>query len=972
MSCRIKKISTDIVIANSGDAILLCVLLNATAIFMRKHIDKMEWENGMSTGERYNVGIVEMMRNNNIAVGQVKMDGYNTYFMLDYFDLLFYRDLVGNEKIYRKFWNIKQNQEDKDLNYKVAYKTLSLYVKSGEVQKDVFKVQTSEGTLSARPFLGVIQINFVHYLYRNNVCAEKLFPVCEQKIKEALQQNISKKDTCYQLYRSSTSGDFCLAVKSASVEEIYKISTLINNFVVYYEQESYKFNTYTNVGIECFVDEEGQFFSFRKDTVDKNKDCKFAVRITTYHEFAKRIFSKIEKSKDIEVTVEPMDGLFGRYDFLLYFSMDEFAQIYDILCESKIIGTREKASDPRDDEGKTLIQLFRAGVKEGKIRVINERVLVPLSNTMFDLKDVDINYEQFADREKKLLDNVEDINKALKEKIKQLQEMEHLFVEERRCFIDISRELWEVISTYVPQGMEDDSHVNWQILVNDLKAAFEAIEQWKKTYEKCEDTVEQKEMRGFFLDNLRLITDAVNQYYKFLQNVNSQTWQSPLYEIQTQLDAEKMMIAYREFLYQYLCYYKESYSTPEDYRPIFYPIVYPDMSIESVCVNAAFLNEMDLYTRLLICRVPSFEYYGRVFDMIPWILHEASHHVRVMSRQDRNNYLIDVTLRAVFSQAIYKLLNQYSNDYGYHALGILEHEVLECITKAAADRFRAFCEKKTPDLSKTGINYLETELIDFLNIIFSHKIYRMNDTEDARNIKAIQSALLRFLASQGQLELDELDIADLVQQCDKNEDKLSELLKIIHDAYYFRMTGEKADEESWRMLRRDSSCLERELDENREKLRKRNVSETQLQDYCFSMRELNRLYVAWYKRNKENDGDSETKDCLWRNCIYQIREIIQKGFDDHKGFTELYRIFNMIFGSGEYIDDADVERVGTEFDILLQEEVYRLVDREISIYGESYADLFMVAALGLDAFGYCRQMFQTVSEVAKEDNTKWS
>lgn len=925
----------------------------------------------MSTGEKYSTGIVEMIRNNNIAIGKSKMDGYNTYFMLDYFDLLFHRELHGKDKIYRKFWNIKQNKEDKELNYKAAYKTLSLYAPSDKVKENFFEVHAEAGTLSARPFLGIIQINFVHYLYTKSVCVEELFRSCEQEIMEALHQNISQADTCYQMYRSSTSGDFCLAVKSANVEEIYKISTLINNFVVHYGKESYKFNTYTNVGIECFMDDNGRFFSFRKDTVEKNSCCKFAVRITTYHEFAERIFGRIDTSKEIQVTVEPMDGLFGRYDFLLYLSMEEFAQIYDTLCASKIIGCKENVA-PGDDEGITLIQLFRAGIREGKIKIINERVLVPLSGALFDLKDVDINSGQFKDKENTLLGNVRNSNKALKEKMKQLQKMEYLFVEERRCFIDITRELWEVISTYVPQGMDDDSHVNWQILVNDLRAAFEAIEQWKNSYEKCMDPIEQKEMRGVFLDDLRLITDAVNQYYKFLQNVNSQTWQSPLYEIQTQLDAEKMMIAYRDFLYEYLCHYKENYSTPGDRRPVFYPIVYPDMSTENVCVSAPFSNEMGLYRRLLICRVPSFEYYGRVFDMLPWILHEASHHVRALKREDRNKYLIDVTVEAVFSQAVYKLLNQYSNDYGYHALGILENEVLECITKAASERFRAFCHDREIDLSKTGINYLEMELIEFMNTLFTHKIYHMDEGEDTRNIKAIQKALLQFLASQGQLESKGNAVIDLVQQCSDNEDKLSAVLKLIYDTCYFQISGEKPEENSWEMLKRDSGCFEKELAETQEELKKRNVSAAQLQDYCFSTRELNRLYVAWYKRQKRNDNSKKAKDDLWRSCIVQIRNTVRKGFEANKGFTELYRIFNMIFGSGEFVSDTDIERVGREFDILLQEEVHTLVEREGCIYGESYADIFMTATLGLDAFGYCRQMFQTASETAKEDSTKWT
>ena len=91
-----------------------------------------------------------------------------------------------------------------------------------------------------------------------------------------------------------------------------------------------------------------------------------------------------------------------------------------------------------------------------------------------------------------------------------------------------------------------------------------------------------------FLNDLRLIIDAIDQYYKFLQNVNAQTRQSPLYEIQTQLDAEKMMIAYREFLYEYFYHYRESYKGTGDERPMLYPIVYPTMLTDVACAMKVF------------------------------------------------------------------------------------------------------------------------------------------------------------------------------------------------------------------------------------------------------------------------------------------------------------------------------------------------------------------------------------------------
>lgn len=69
---------------------------------------------------RYSVDIIKMIRNNNIATGKDSLSGYDTYFMLDYFDLLFHQTLTGESKLYREFWNIRDSYEKKTLNYKAA------------------------------------------------------------------------------------------------------------------------------------------------------------------------------------------------------------------------------------------------------------------------------------------------------------------------------------------------------------------------------------------------------------------------------------------------------------------------------------------------------------------------------------------------------------------------------------------------------------------------------------------------------------------------------------------------------------------------------------------------------------------------------------------------------------------------------------------------------------------------------------
>ncbi|MBD5552283.1 MAG: hypothetical protein HDQ96_14100 [Lachnospiraceae bacterium] len=930
-----------------------------------------------SNNEKLSVDIVKMIRNNNIVIGKDGMANYDTYFMLDYFDLLFHRNLDKDEKIYREFWNIGDDQKSKTYSYKAAYKTLSLYADKGAIDEEFYKVAVDKEKvcLSSRPFLGIVQVNLVYSEYDKEPEAKDILPECEEQISKWLKKNgfLGEGEVCYQMHKSSTSGDFCLAVKSACIRDIYKISSLINNFGFKYQEEYYKFSTYTNIGIECFKDDKDYFYTFQKETVEKNSKCKFALRITTSNAFAKILFQNSIENGDIRVALEPMEGLFGRYDFLILLSMEEFSKLYAVLCESKIIGDKS-ASFSKIGDG--FLDSFQKGVVSGDIEIINERVLVSLEDEIFEPAGEDSSCAENG--KDKLKKTVEDESKRLREKVEEFQQMISWFVEERRAFIDVSRELGEVISTYIPQGVENDSHVNWWILTSDLDVVFQGIGMWREFYKNERDPAEQKAMRGQFIEELRLVVEALNQYYRFLQNVNAQTWQAPLYEIQTQLDAEKMMIAYREFLYQYLQRYKKHYDKSKDKRPMRYPIVYPDLSAERVHAMVAFQNERNLYRQLFVCKVPSFEYYGRMFDLIPWSLHEASHCIRVLSRKKRNEYLVKTVFLEIFSQAFYKLLNANSNDYGYYELGELENEVLGCIVRSAVCKFGAFCSDRGEKADELALNQLHTELLDFLCIVFEQNIDQLEKEEDAANVEEIQKALLRYLGKLGLLDEEKpkngkQNWKNLIELSVENADALFSVLKEIYNAFYRQTTGEEPKKNEWEIVRLTGAYFEEELKKINRGLEKKGIGKEKIRDYCFNMRELNRLYGAWSKRRKGEDN-KEIRDGLWCGCISEIQDKVENGFLNNQGFPELYRILNTIFydeGAGGK-DTAAAERIGKEFDRLLQEEVDILTEREVTLYRESIADIFMAEALGLNAFGYCRHMFQTASDASIENNVDWA
>lgn len=491
----------------------------------------------------YEVDFVKMIRNNNIAdEGVMEENKADLYFMLDYFDLLFHKSLKGDEKVYRKYWHIESDISKGALAYKASYKTLSLYAAEGNNLDRLWK--SGDDELSDCPFLGVIQINIVYYIYKSELQVEKTLTHLENEISHKICA-IFKEDPQmhYYLYRSSTSSDFCMILKSNKIEDIFKASMAINNMVVFDGDNKFNFNTYTNIGIECVQGNKGNFCTFSENIIQANRNCQFALRFTAPSKIANQRYKKSDEIKE-RYLVEHMDGLFGRYDFLVRLNMEEFAQIYPVLCKSKVIGNKEGIL--QDKNKSSFVDLLREGIETGEIQIINERVLVPLAEVGFEISEKEKNkgYAALKEDENALKEIVRAAGEKLRNSMNEFEKLRGEFIEERRAFIDICRELREIINTYVPQGMDHDSNVNCQILVSDLQVVFQNIKDWKVFYEKQEDSNVKKLEREHFLSDLRVAVEAINQYYKFLQNVNAQTWQSPIYEIQTQLDSEKMMIAY--------------------------------------------------------------------------------------------------------------------------------------------------------------------------------------------------------------------------------------------------------------------------------------------------------------------------------------------------------------------------------------------------------------------------------------------
>ena len=705
------------------------------------------------------------------------LDGKETnidaFFMLDYFNLLLHKRLEEDDKQYSKFLGIDENFT-MVRNDSISDKLLSLYTVEEKEHKpeDVFGCLNAEEdapNLSDTPFLGLIQIMinpkyYKHCGYKKGINFQDQFLMnCEQMIHDQINIKFDHTMDKYTLFRALTSGNFYLVMRSSSMENIYKISYIIDRMAYQHEgksKKSYKvFSTRTHIGIEFSKDAMGNYRTFSEKTMILCKEDRFAIRLSCCNSFQSKL---LENAQGFDIK-----GVFGKYDFLLKVTMREFAEVYPYLCKhffdiqkSNNIPENEKTIGDRNNK-----ELLILGLEKGYLKVIHENALVYLNADYYEKSICEIELPR----------NGKKIIKELLISCRFLEKMEQCFTTGRRSFLDSVRAIQEMIIMYSSLRLEADTYINWNLLCNYLTILNKTV----KVYAR--DLLKHKEDTGYqqcFVMDLKSCANAIHQYIKFLQSINQQTDQAPQYEILTRVDSEMLLVAYMEYMNQFMKRYYLYYQDVEDFdkRPRICPIIYPDVNCSGVEVELPFSdNSIDMNSgksalkKLMICRVPSFEYFGRFYNLLPLITHEMSHHIRILPRKIRNEHLLKTIFHAVTIQLVHiwlvlndedsityrygllekELADQLSNDfYSHFALlndlekdNILNYSHMDDLIKLVVGYFNRFYDQKNEFL-ESEVNFKKSykEKLDSIAKMLLYFLYRY-DLDQEEMIKMVQELL---------------------------------------------------------------------------------------------------------------------------------------------------------------------------------------------------------------------------------------
>ena len=879
--------------------------------------------------------------------------------MFDYFDILYYRELKGEEKHYMNYFSLG-DPFGNDKDYKVSYKSLGLYQDWKKVAKtaDPFLAKGNQ-KLSDKPFLGIVQISLCKESF-NGIYSEESFAELHGRVGEFLEyceytiekvaENTSK-DSCKCLYRSTNTGDFCLVLRTGHVEEIYQTALELNRYDSGCGQEGrfrVKFCTYTSVGLECVVGIDGRYCTLNEEFIKENKELKVALRFSASSSLVEKL-NGLKQAQECEGTYTVKKGVFGRYDYLLHVSIREFAEIYPILCEKKL-GKPDVAA-----EAETPLQKI---ISDDSVKNINERILVSLGSVKEKVGKSG-NRAKSKDREYE----IDSQNKKLYKKIIQLRDEANHFSEEYRTFCDLFRGTKELYKAFSSIGIEEDAYINWLIFYRDMEILCNNLNRWierVKAGEKSDSPAENRKWRISTLKNWRNDIQAINEYTQLVQNVNYQNYQSPIYEIQTQSDTEKLLVAYREVMEVYFdAYWKRD---PKQKEHI-HPIIYPDLSRNNVEVTASFLpiEGVSGCERMVVCTVPSFEYFGRLYDLLPWIMHESSHHVRVLERKVRNQFVIQYDMRYIFRQVVADILKELSDDKFYGGLGTAEDILVDSFMMALEEEYPT---DKLETYNFEGlVRELERRLKDLFHMERHGALFgRPIDTDGI--YQGTCNALLNEYRSFGEVGVELYSAFEKLYKKSGGMRLAEELVEKILEAYWGELARLEGMPDAPYIKLEDFMLPQRVLEERLVELWKNGKEKPfahELMEYSYSVKKLFRVYCTLKELS-----EGEPKEDGFRKIF------LEKVFMYYEGQIEGHV-------DGEILKDPSVtyvlRRLGlqnkkrNEF-VGVMEEMFRQVDGgriwdchklRIGTYREACADLFMAISLNMTAFGYCSQVFHTIS-----------
>lgn len=443
----------------------------------------------------------------------------------------------------------------------------------------------------------------------------------------------------WRIYQLLTVGDLAVVIRAKKVHAAYDICTMVRSLCVSVKsgEQTLKeaaFFSYSICGI-VDGDEHGESGKWREYLEPQDQ---VSLRIKYTYTFRRRFE---ENSGLKQKLLANGKHLIGRYDHQMSLTPDEFQKIYPLLKWYKL-----KSEEIRSDvwEGcdysektKILAEMMRGG----HISYINEQLLLNYE------KDVNLDGEQDEEwgvlcetgvKWSTLYERNDEKIEAIGERVEKLEGKMETYYQSARNLKEYLRLLGRLNRVF----HEINKLKELRISVANALIQYETLIVSFENYVGPIPGGKEKFYADIIEENLQYGIRALEIFTRYIRNVNLQSFQTPNYDLQTNMSIEKILLAYSQFLKPYVL--ERGEGRPCEMAADFQPLIVPSMGVRDLSVAVVFGNDIrsdkaESNRKLMVVYSPTFSFLCETCFQLSAVFHEMAHQFRYEDRGERNQCL---------------------------------------------------------------------------------------------------------------------------------------------------------------------------------------------------------------------------------------------------------------------------------------------------------------------------------------------
>lgn len=922
------------------------------------------------------------------------------YFVTDYFDGIEVEKLNPEETTFSECMGIKQQANEKK---GVSHQRYCLYseIETKTEKEDIFRM------CEEYPILTVIQLFINPDVYQaekfedeQELSAENWMNKLENCIFAWTDSSNLSKEIKWKIYQLVSAGDLAIIVRSKKVHAAYDLCSLVRSIRLVIdnkEQEEAAFYSYSI----CGVLDHNQPDTRAENCVEWKNYLEEGDQVVIRIQYAQTFRQQSEENSDLKKEVlQNGSHLFGRYDHQIFCNPEEFQELYPYLKKYKF-GPINISEDGIEKISSPKVRMLLEMMKKEYISYANERLLLNYSQDPL-LEGTGIPAEKWRlqfdgaweflyTRNSNKIEEIREKVEKLEEKISPYYQSARNLKEYIRLSGRLCRILYEINKLQELRISVTNLLAQYKDMIDSLMGILDEIDSdHPRVYA---DTLEE---------NLRHGIGALEIFTRYIRNVNLQTFQTPNYDLQTNMCVEKILLAYSQFLRPFMKRRSQPYYFTED----LYPIIVPSMRVRDLSVMSVFSGRYadgpeNQGEKLMVVYSPTFSFLCENCFLIPAVFHEIAHQFRYEDRSERNDCLEKYVLKSFFHTVIVDILDEYQ-EYNLQNMYVVEKlvdvaygelerlvgknelclqefkqvlaEKLELFCKCASEEDMNYSEQAKRYVAKTkgGIQKHDERILEALSRL----------TEEIEATKATEAAIMK--GSKG------ADTEKLKNQREALENAVKGLKRVQEEQILEEIITEleKAGEENLKtdytkLLEQHSQkeCESEEIGKRafhkwndyikkyeEEKSLGKGLNRGRVTHLLKQYHNVNSSYYLFFHGMEIGYADEDKIEVL--KCWKIFKDMCDHLFDKSQKFLEEFSDkrceeldWNMHMVPVERLNYITKEiRLGDKEEFrkrvqLICEKywisgIYNFISQKIELYREITSDLFMCAVMDLDFFGY--------------------